>query len=258
MNLPRHHPDTAVPVTHPARPSVASRTLAELKGLSDPARARQMARYFRTGKGDYGEGDAFIGVTVPQQRAIAKRYAGEAGEQDLLTLLASAIHEVRLTGVFLLVHLFEAARKRGGGQGWVDLYLSQTHRMNNWDLVDSGAYKVLGNWLLDHDRSILYTLAASKNLWDNRIAMIATLAFIQRGEVDDTLRLAERFLTHPHDLMHKAAGWMLREAWVRRPAIVGDFLLCHLASMPRTMLRYAIEKMPAELRQTFLRRRGGI
>jgi 3-methyladenine DNA glycosylase AlkD len=242
----------------PTHPPVAKAIETALKAHADPERARQMARYFRTGKGEYGEGDRFLGIPVPRLRAIAKHHAREADREDVLGLLASEFHEVRLTGILLLVHLFDAARKKGEGGDWIDVYLSQTHRMNNWDLVDSGAYKVLGNWLLDHDRSILYTLAASKNLWDNRIAMIATLAFIQRGEVDDTLRLAERFLTHPHDLMHKAAGWMLREAWVRRPAIVGDFLLCHLASMPRTMLRYAIEKMPAELRQTFLRRRGGI
>jgi len=211
-----------------------------------------MSRYFRTEKGQYGEGDRFLGIPVPVQRALAKRHLREAGRDDVLALLASEFHEARLTGVFLLVHLYEAADRKGEAQNWVDLYLSQTHRMNNWDLVDSGAYKILGAWLIGRDRSILYRLAESENLWDNRIAMIATLAFIRIGEVDDTLRLAERFLTHRHDLMHKAAGWMLREAWVRQPEVVEKFLLRHQEKMPRTMLRYAIEKMPAAARKSFL------
>jgi len=242
----------------PPLPPVAMAIQTALQAHADTDRARQMARYFRTGPGDYGEGDAFIGVTVPQQRAIAKRYAGEADREVVLGLLASEYHEVRLTGIFLLVHLFEAALKKGEGGPWVELYLSQTHRMNNWDLVDSGAYKVLGQWLLDHDRSVLYTLAASESLWENRIAMVATLAFLRRGEVDDTLRLAEGFLTHPHDLMHKAAGWMLREAWVRDRERVEGFLQRHRDRIPRTMLRYAVEKMPEGLRQAFLRARGGV
>ena len=236
----------------PADSPVARHILAELRSSSDPGRARQMSRYFRTGKGEYGEGDRFLGIPVPAQRALAKRHVREAGPEDVMALLASQYHEARLTGLFLLVHLFEAAKREYKAQAWVDLYLSRTHRMNNWDLVDSGAYKILGTWLIDHDRSVLDTLAASDNLWDNRIAMIATLAFIRRGEVAYTLRIAERFLTHPHDLMHKAAGWMLREAWVRQPEVVEEFLLRHQEKMPRTMLRYAIEKMPAAARKSFL------
>jgi 3-methyladenine DNA glycosylase AlkD len=257
MSRHRHHPDTAVPMAEPVRPPAAPRILADLQTAADPDRARQMARYFRTGKGDYGEGDRFLGIPVPVQRAIAKRYAGEAGADDVRTLLASDFHEVRLTGVLLLAQRFEAARRQAAGKTWVDLYLSLSHRMNNWDLVDSGAYKVLGAWLLDRDRTILYELAASDNLWENRIAMVSTLAFLRRGEVDDTLQLAERSLKHPHDLMHKAAGWMLREAWLRQPAIVEAFLLRHQGRMPRTMLRYAIEKMPEGRRQAFLRGSGG-
>lgn len=240
----------------PTHPPVAKTIETALKAHADPERARQMARYFRTGKGEYGEGDRFLGIPVPAQRAIARRHAREAGRDDVIDLLASEWHEARLTGIFLLVHLFDAARRKGGGQEWLDLYLSQTQGMNNWDLVDSGAYKVLGTWLLDCDRSVLHRLAASENLWENRIAMIATLAFIRRGEVDDTLRLAERFLTHPHDLMHKAAGWMLREAWVRNPTKVETFLWRHHDKMPRTMLRYAIEKMPEGRRREFLRGRS--
>lgn len=236
----------------PTHPPVAKAIETGLKAHADPERARQMARYFRTGKGEYGEGDRFLGVPVPRLRAIAKRHAREADREDVLGLLASEFHELRLTGIFLLVYLFEAAQKNDKGGDWIDLYLSQTDRMNNWDLVDSGAYKVLGIWLLDHDRSILYTLAASESLWENRIAMVATLALIRKGEVDDTIRLADRFLSHPHDLMHKAAGWMLREAWARSPATVETFLRRCLDRMPRTMLRYAIEKMPAALRASYL------
>jgi 3-methyladenine DNA glycosylase AlkD len=236
----------------PVNTSTAHRILEGLKAAADPHRARQMSRYFRTEKGQYGEGDRFLGIPVPGQRALAKRHVREAGPEDVMALLASQYHEARLTGLFLLVHLFEAAKREGKAQAWVELYLSRTHRMNNWDLVDSGAYKILGAWLIGRDRSILYRLAESENLWDNRIAMIATLAFIRIGEVDETLRLAERFLTHPHDLMHKAAGWMLREAWVRQPEVVEEFLLRHQEKMPRTMLRYAIEKMPAAARKSFL------
>lgn len=236
----------------PVNTSTAHRILEGLKAAADPHRARQMSRYFRTGKGQYGEGDCFLGIPVPGQRALAKLHFREAVRDDVLALLASQYHEARLTGVFLLVHLFEGAKREGKAQAWVELYLSRTHRMNNWDLVDSGAYKILGAWLIGRDQSILYRLAESENLWDNRIAMIATLAFIRIGEVDDTLRLAERFLTHPHDLMHKAAGWMLREAWVRQPEVVEEFLLRYQEKMPRTMLRYAIEKMPAAARKSFL------
>lgn len=235
-------------------PSTARQILVGLRAAADPERARQMARYFRTGKGEYGEGDRFLGIPVPVQRALAKRHVREAGRDDVLALLASEFHDARLTGVFLLVLLFEAAHRSGEAQAWVDLYLSQTHRMNNWDLVDSGAYKILGTWLIGRERSVLDTLADSDSLWENRIAMIATLAFIRRGEVADTLRLAEIFLTHPHDLMHKATGWMLREAWLRQPAMVEEFLQRHRTRMPRTMLRYAIEKMPAALRKSFLRK----
>jgi len=241
-------------MANPADPSLPIRILAELQAAADPQRALQTARYFRTGKGQYGEGDRFLGIPVPVQRSLAKRHLREADRDDVLALLASEFHEARLTGLFLLVHLFEAAEREGKAKDWVDLYLSQTHRMNNWDLVDSGAYKILGAWLIGRDRSILYRLAESENLWDNRIAMIATLAFIRRGEVADTLRLAERFLTHRHDLMHKAAGWMLREAWVRQPEVVEKFLLRHQEKMPRTMLRYAIEKMPAAERKSFLKK----
>ncbi|NDC76474.1 MAG: DNA alkylation repair protein [Chitinophagia bacterium] len=237
-----------------AGPPVARRILSELRAAADPERARQMARYFRTGKGEYGEGDRFLGIPVPGQRALAKRHVREAGPDDVMALLASQYHEARLTGLFLLVHFFEAAEREGKAKAWVDLYVSHTHRMNNWDLVDSGAYKILGQWLIHRDRSVLYRLAESDNLWDNRIAMIATLAFIRRGEVADTLRLAERFLTHPHDLMHKAAGWMLREAWVRQTAVVEEFLRRYQERMPRTMLRYAIEKIPAASRKAFLRK----
>jgi len=241
-------------MTRPAPTEAARQILAGLQAAADPGRARQMMRYFRTGKGEYGAGDRFLGLPVPVQRGFAKQHVREAGRDDVLTLLSSAFHEGRLTGVFLLVQLFSRAHRQGEGREWVDLYLSETHRINNWDLVDSSAYQILGRWLSDRERKVLYRLAASESLWENRIAMVATLAFIRQGEVKETLALAEVLRSHPHDLIHKATGWMLREAWLRAPGPVEAFLERHRSSLPRTLLRYTIEKMPEARRKAFLRR----
>lgn len=223
-----------------------------IRDLAAPERAVSMARFFKTGKGEYGEGDLFLGVSVPQQRAIARRFKKDIDIETVRMLLDSPYHEVRLTAVFLLNHGFLSAEKHGNGEGWVSLYLSKTHRINNWDLVDSSAHIVLGRWLLHRDRAVLYTLAKSDWLWDNRIAMISTLHFIRQGDTKDCLLLAQHFMTHRHDLMHKAAGWMLREAWIREPDIVEAFLDQYARIMPRTMLRYAIEKMPETTRKAYL------
>ena len=220
--------------------------------LADPDRAVQMARFFKTGPGDYGAGDVFLGISVPEQRAIAGRYKKEIDLETVEQLLDSGYHEVRLTAVFLLNLGFQRDDRTGRGKPWVDLYLSKTDRINNWDLVDSSAHIVLGRWLEYRDRDVLYRLAESDLLWDNRIAMVATLHFIRQGDMGDCLRLAERYLGHPHDLMHKASGWMLREAWKRKPEVVENFLDQFADSMPRTMLRYAIEKMEETVRKAYL------
>ena len=220
--------------------------------LADPDRAVQMARFFKTGPGDYGAGDVFLGISVPEQRALAGQFKKQIDLETVGQLLDSGYHEVRLTAVFLLNLGFQRDDRTGMGKPWVDLYLSKTDRINNWDLVDSSAHIVLGRWLEYRDRDVLYRLAESDLLWDNRIAMVATLHFIRLGDMADCLRLAERYLGHPHDLMHKASGWMLREAWKRKPEVVEDFLNQFADSMPRTMLRYAIEKMDEPVRKAYL------
>lgn len=234
------------------RSSLFSEITEALMDLADPDRAVQMARFFKTGPGDYGAGDVFLGISVPEQRAIAGRYKKEIDLETVGQLLDSGYHEVRLTAVFLLNLGFKRDDRTGRGKPWVDLYLSKTDRINNWDLVDSSAHIVLGRWLEYRDRDVLYRLAESDLLWDNRIAMVATLHFIRQGDMGDCLRLAERYLGHPHDLMHKASGWMLREAWKRKPEVVEDFLNQFADSMPRTMLRYAIEKMDEPVRRAYL------
>lgn len=226
----------------------------DLLALADPHRAIQTARFFKTAPGEYGAGDIFLGIPVPQQRTIANKYKGEIDEDTVSRLLDSEYHEMRLTGVFLLNLGFQRDERLGDGKSWVDLYLSKTHRINNWDLVDSSAHIVVGRWLEHRDRSILYQLAETDLLWDNRIAMVATLHFIRQHDVSDCLRLSEKFLEHPHDLMHKATGWMLREAWKRKPDPVEDFLNRYADLMPRTMLRYAIEKMKEAERKAYMAR----
>jgi 3-methyladenine DNA glycosylase AlkD len=167
-------------------------------------------------------------------------------------LLDSEWHEARLCGIFILNQKFTRSIKSREEKQWVDLYLSMTHRINNWDLVDSSAHIILGRWLETRDRGILYELAGSPSLWENRIAVVATLHFIRRNDLKDILRLSEKMLPHPHDLMHKATGWMLRESWKQDPAMIEKFLRTFSGRMPRTMLRYAIEKMPEERRRDFL------
>ena len=227
----------------------------ELRAQASPEKAGILQRYFKTGKGEYGEGDKFLGLTVPQQRQIANTFKTSTRKEDIIALLDAAYHEERLTGIFILNHKFTEARKKGEEKEWVDLYLSKTPRINNWDLVDASAPVILGKWLEDKDRHILYELANSPLLWDNRIAVIATLPLIRAGDHEDILRLAEMMLTHPHDLMHKATGWMLREAWCRDPHSVETFLEKFSYRMPRTMLRYTIEKMPESQRKSFLKKK---
>lgn len=223
----------------------------QLALYGDSDKAEFLPRFFKTGPGDYGEGDRFIGVTVPNQRKVAKRHAKAASLSDISDLLAEPVHEHRLTAIFMLVYKFEKASEQEKSD-IVDMYLSQTANVNNWDLVDSSADKILGVYLLDKDRSILYQLAESPNLWEQRIAVIATFAFIRKNQFNETLNLAERLLDHKHDLIHKAVGWMLREVGKRDFAVEYDFLSKHYSKMPRTMLRYAIEKFAPELRAQFL------
>lgn len=230
------------------------RTIAQLKkeflGLSDPVRAKQAERYFKTGSGEYAAGDKFIGVSVPVQRQLAKKYQ-DLPLVDVWLLLESPIHEHRLTALFILCsqfkHANEILRKT-----IVDGYLKRTKFVNNWDLVDSSAHRLLGIYLLNKPRAILYRLASSPLIWNRRIAIISTFMFIRQGEFDDSLRLAKILLTDKHDLIHKATGWMLREVGNRDRTVLLKFLDQFTKQMPRTMLRYAIEKLPEPQRKKYL------
>ncbi|MFI7022205.1 DNA alkylation repair protein [Micromonospora sp. NPDC049900] len=223
----------------------------DLAQLADPTRAAGVSRYLKMFPGGYGEGDRAIGVTVPQQRRVAGRHWRGLDLADTGTLLTSEVHEERLTAVFILVRKFGRADERERGR-IVELVLTHSAHLNNWDLVDSWAPYVLGPWLLDRDRDVLDRLAGSDLVWDRRIAVMATLAFIKADDYAWTFRLAERLLRDPHDLVHKAVGWMLREVGNRNLAAEEEFLVRHYRVMPRVMLRYAIEKFPPQRRKDYL------
>jgi 3-methyladenine DNA glycosylase AlkD len=225
----------------------------ELEALSDKEKALSMQRFFKTGNGEYGDGDVFYGVSVPQQRFIAKKYAAYSEPATIISLVDSPIHEQRLTGIFILIQKFNADLKKNNAEQWVTLYLSKTKCINNWDLVDSSAHLILGKWLENKDRSILYDLANSTLLWDNRIAIVANLHFIRNNDFADIFKLSKIMFTHKHDLIHKATGWMLREVWKKKPQKVEEFLMTYGKIMPRTMLRYTIEKMNKPDRTFFMK-----
>jgi 3-methyladenine DNA glycosylase AlkD len=236
----------------PARGASFRQIKAELQRLADPGRAGILSRFFKTGKGQYGEGDVFLGITVPGQRSVAKRYH-TLPLKDVDKLLASSTHEHRLTALLILVIQYKKADEYQRRK-IIDFYLSHTGRINNWDLVDLSAEKILGDYLIEKDKSVLYTLAQSRNLWERRIAIIATFAFIKKNLFDDTLRIAEKLLNDDHDLIHKAAGWMLREIGKRDLSAEEGFLKKHHRAMPRTMLRYAIEHFEPQKRRYWMAR----
>ncbi len=216
-------------------------------------RAVDLACFFQAFPGGYGEGDTFLGVKVPDQRVVAKRFYKELSLDEIAVLLGENIHEHRLTAVFMLVLRYEKAKSEKEKQAVVDCYLENISGVNNWDIVDSSCHKILGPWLIDRDKGLLYEFAVSGDLWLQRIAVITTMHFISKHRYDDALRLAEMLLHHPHDLIHKAAGWMLREIGNRDYDVEYQFLVKHYQQMPRTMLRYAIEKFDEETRQGFLK-----
>lgn len=233
--------------------SSAARVREALFAQASTEYAATAARFFKTGKGDYGEGDCFIGVRVPDVRKTAKRFFRELTPAEVLPLLTDPVHECRLLALLLWTQQFakgdEACR-----EAIVTLYLAHTDCINNWDLVDLSAYEIVGTYLLSRDRSLLDRLAAGPSLWEQRIAVVSTWAFIRRGEFDDTLRLADRLLTHPHDLIQKAVGWMLREVGKRDKKRLESFLESRCTRMPRTMLRYAVERFSPEERVHYMRR----
>ena len=224
--------------------------LREMEAVADKRRARNLAWFFKTGPGEYGEGDIFLGITVPMSRKIALRYA-HLPLTDIAKLLASPIHEHRFAALEILVSQYERAEE-GHRQEIFDFYLQNTHRTNNWDLVDTSAPYIVGEHLLNRPRGILDELAMSRTLWERRIAMVATLGLVRHGELKDTFRIARKLLNEKESLIHKAVGWILREAGkVSRPELV-RFLEKYAGKMPRTALRYAIERFSPEERKVWL------
>ena len=225
--------------------------LTDLRALAAPAKAAFFPRFFKTGKGQYGEGDIFIGVTVPNVRTVAKKHR-DLRLTDIEKLLADPIHEVRLCALLILVSQYERGEEKQKKQ-IVDFYLSHRKHVNNWDLVDASCYKILGDWLVrKDDPSKLKILAKSTDLWTQRIAMVSTLAFIRAGQSQPTMDIATILLDHQHDLIHKAAGWMLREMGKKDEQSLRRFLDSYAAVMPRTMLRYALEKLDPVRRAVYM------
>ncbi|MDX9787399.1 MAG: DNA alkylation repair protein [Desulfobacterales bacterium] len=222
-----------------------------LTSISNPERAGISKRFFKTGPGEYGEGDQFIGVRVSLLRILSKQYVN-LYHNEIDILLASPIHEERLLALLILIQQYKTGddviKKR-----IYNLYLNRTEFINSWDLVDVTAEHIVGHYLLDKDKGPLYQLCASENLWERRISIISTFCLIKQNLFDDTLRISKRLLHDPHELIHKAVGWMLREIGKRNQGAEEAFLAAHYADMPRTMLRYAIEKFPEPLRQAYLK-----
>lgn len=221
----------------------------KLASAADPERAGNLARFFKTAKGQYGHGDRFIGLTVPAIRRIAHQYI-HLPVADVEKLLASPIHEHRFVALEILVAQYEREKSKA----IFDFYLKHTKFVNNWDLVDTSAPYIVGQHLLTRPRKILYRLAKSRNLWERRIAIVSTMMFIRAGELEDTFAIAKLLLTDHHDLIHKAVGWMLREAGKQSKPALLRFLKANYAALPRTTLRYAIERFPAAERKRLLAR----
>lgn len=227
-----------------------SQLIKDFQSLKNPAKAKILQGFFKTGKGQYGEGDIFLGIVVPELRKLAKKYPNLTLE-EIQTLLNSNIHEHRLTALFVLINQYKKSEQKNK-QLIFNFYLHNTKNINNWDLVDLSAPNIIGNYLLNKDHSILYQLANSKHLWEKRISILATFEFIRNNQFQDTINLSQILLNDEHDLIHKSVGWMLRELGKRNQPELEKFLQKNHKIMPRTMLRYAIEKFPEEKRKYYL------
>ena len=231
--------------------------LEALQFLSSPEKKEFLPYFFKTGKGEYAEGDQFIGVVVPDSRKLVKEYWQKAELSDVQEILKSEFHEMRLVALLILVNKFEKSKDKTEQKKLVDFYLKNTKYINNWDLVDLSCYKLLGRYCFENQKDdILRELSNSDNMWEKRIAIVATMHHIKKGKSFDlTQELVLNNLNHPHDLMHKANGWLLREIGNKDEEVLLDFLKIHYQNMPRTTLRYAIEKLDEDLRQDFLKGR---
>jgi 3-methyladenine DNA glycosylase AlkD len=229
-------------------------SLAELKKdfskLANPRKAEILQRFFKTRKGEYAEGDVFLGVIVPEQRKLVKKYTASLSLNNLQELLNTKIHEYRLTALLILVSKYEKDSEKR--KEIFEFYLNNTKNINNWDLVDLSAPRIVGEHLINKDRDLLNHLAKSNSLWERRIAVLSSFAFIRNNQFDDAINISEMLLKDKHDLIHKAVGWMLREIGKRDIGLLKQFMGKHYKSMPRTMLRYAIEKFPEKERKAYL------
>lgn len=236
--------------------SIVKEIQEALMVLAIPEKAEFFPRFFKTGKGEYGEGDLFLGVTVPDQRSVAKAYYAQISLTDLNELLSSGYHEHRLTALLILVLKFEKTKDKKVKDGIVGFYLDHLQYINNWDLVDSSCYKILGRYCFEYQQEhVLRKLSGSQEMWHKRIAVVGTLHYIKKGFFDLTKEFVTQNLNHTHDLMHKANGWMLREMGQKNKQELILYLNKYYQQMPRTCLRYAIEKLDEPLRQDYLKGR---
>jgi 3-methyladenine DNA glycosylase AlkD len=232
---------------------LTAQVIAALSDKANPVKAAFFPRFFKSKPGGYGEGDQFLGVIVPEQRKVAKAVFKEISFEEITLLLQNKYHEVRLTAIYILVYRYQKLKTNSEQKQLVEFYLSKLDYVNNWDLVDSSCHHILGHYYLSKDKSLFYELADSGNLWKQRVAMISCFYWIKRGHFEDALALAEKLLHHEHDLIHKAVGWMLREIGNVDFEVEMEFLRKYYKTMPRTALRYAIEKFDKELRRQFLK-----
>lgn len=232
---------------------------SEMLSRQDSSQVEGLSRFFKTGKGEYGEGDVFLGIKVPVTREVVKRCWQECNFEDLRFCIRSEYHEVRLAALLVLVQIFLHNKKNASVQSdCISFYLDKLKYVNNWDLVDLSCYELLGRWLLDKERSVLYELARNgETIWHQRVGMVSTMQFLRNNQLDDTYAIADIFLEKPrplHDILQKAAGWLLREAGKRDEERLKFWLSTRYTTMPRTMLRYAVEKFPEEERLSFLKK----
>lgn len=237
---------------------MANILLSHMLSHQDPSQVAGLSRFFKCGPGQYGEGDKFLGIKVPITREVVKSIWKEVTFEDLEECISSEYHELRLASLLTLIEIFSHSKKKPEvQQNCIDFYISHTTFINNWDLVDLSCYPLLGVWLLDKDRTLLYDLAGNgKTIWERRIGIVSTMTFVRAGQLHDTFAIADLFLNeneHLHDLLEKAVGWLLREAGKRDSERLANWLSPRASSMPRTMLRYAIEKFPETERQHFLK-----
>ncbi|MBO4585087.1 MAG: DNA alkylation repair protein [Bacteroidales bacterium] len=231
-----------------------NKLMARMLSCADPSQVAGLARFFKTCPGQYGYGDKFLGIKVPVTRSVVRECWKDVTFDDLEECVCSEYHEIRLAGLLALVEMFRKCHSERQRRIYIDFYLSHTAYINNWDLVDLSCYPLLGEWLLNSpDRSLLYSLARDgRTIWEQRIGIVSTMTFVRHGQLADTFAIADILLHHPHDLIHKAVGWLLREAGKRDKSALEDYLSSRYLTMPRTMLRYAIEKFPEPERQYYL------